>query len=208
MRFTIEEEKTLKTYNNNAIRWAQDHSTAGFWSSEMKYFKKLLPHGKILEVGSGGGRDAKELIKMGYDYVGTDISSGLIKVAKKENPGVCFINQSVYDLSFPARTEFDGFWASASLLHIPKAKIVLALGRIRTFIKNYGIGFISLKEGSGEILEEKTEHGFKEEKFFSYYNTKEFSLILSKNGFIVLDTTRRKMNEKLTWLCFFVKVVK
>lgn len=208
MRLTTEEEKTLKTYNNNAMKWAQDHSTVGFWSVEMERFLKLLPSGKILEIGSGGGRDAKELIKMGYVYVGTDISSGLIKVAKKENPGVCFINQSVYDLSFPTGTEFDGFWTSASLLHIPKSKIVLALGCIRKFIKNRGIGFISLKEGSGEILEEKTKHGFKEEKFFSYYSAEEFSSILSKNGFNVLDITRRKMNEKLTWLCFFVEVVK
>lgn len=42
-----------------------------------------MPAGKILEVGSGGGRDAKDLIEMGYEYIGIDISKGLLEEAKK-----------------------------------------------------------------------------------------------------------------------------
>ena len=59
------------------------------------------------------------MIAFGYDYTGTDISTGLLNEARKKVPGQSFYEMSVYDLDFPEGT-FDGFWASAILLHIPK----------------------------------------------------------------------------------------
>lgn len=206
-QLTPEEQLTKETYDTNAEIWAKNHATVGFWGEEMGLFKELLPSGKVLEIGSGGGRDAKELIALGYDYVGTDISAGLLKEAQKENPDAKFYNQSVYDLDFPERTLFDGFWASASLLHIPKSKINLPLSRIHKFIKKDGIGFISLKQGEGERIEEKTEHGFTEKKFFAFYTEEEFSKILKDNGFDIIEKKEKRINEKLTWLCFFVKTI-
>ncbi len=202
-----EEQLTQETYDTNAEIWAKNHATVGFWREEMEFFKKLLPSGKILEIGSGGGRDAKELIVLGYDYVGTDISAGLLKEAQKENLDAKFLHQNVYDLDFPEGTLFGGFWASASLLHIPKSKINLALSRIHKFIEKDGIGFISLKQGEGERVEEKTEHSFTEKKFFAFYTEEEFSKILKDNNFDVIETKEKRINEKLTWLCFFVKAI-
>ena len=63
-----------------------------------------------------------------------------------------------YKLNFPSGS-FDGFWASASLLHIPKNKIHQVLSDIKNIIKPNGIGFISLKQkthlGAGLITEDK-----------------------------------------------------
>lgn len=115
--------------------------------------QELLPTGKVLEIGSGGGRDAKELIAKGYKYTGTDVSKGLLEEARKANPSTVFLRQSVYDLDFPDNT-FDGFWASAVLLHIPKDRIDEALSRLRAVVRNDGIGFISIKQGEGQKIEE------------------------------------------------------
>ena len=208
MRLTPEEKTTLETYDATAKQWSQRHATVGFWKDEMEIFKKLLPSGKILEIGSGSGRDAKELIALGYEYVGTDISTGLIEVAKRENPSATFLAQIVYDLDFPEGTQFDGFWASAVLLHIPKAKIDQALQRIRKFVRNGGIGFISLKQGEGEELEERVVDGSEDKRFFAYYSEEGFKKILLKDNFEVLQAKLHPISEETTWLCFFVRVSK
>lgn len=148
MSLTDEEKLTIAAYDDQATRWAGEHQTSGFWGKEMDKFQELLPSGKVLEIGSGGGRDAKELTSRGYQYVGTDASQGLIEQAQKANPQTVFLTQSVYDLDFPPDF-FDGFWAAAVLLHIPKNKIDLALGKIKSVVKPGGIGFITLKEGEG-----------------------------------------------------------
>lgn len=205
MHLTTEEEMTLSTYNATAQQWSEKHATSGFWREEMKIFHELLPAGKVLEIGSGGGRDAKELIAFGYEYTGTDISSSFVEIARKENPGATFLVQSVYDLEFPKDVQFDGFWASAVLLHIPKTKIGKALQQIRKCVKGGGIGCISLKQGEGEKLEVDSS---RDGRFFSYYAEKEFREILLKNGFEVMRMKVHPMSEKTTWLCFFVRVSK
>lgn len=201
MQLTPEEKITIETYNTTAKQWSAEHATVGFWKEEMETFSKLLPNGKMLEIGSGGGRDAKQLIALGYEYVGTDISIGLIKVAKTENPAATFLLQSVYDLDFPEETQFDGFWASAVLLHIPKTRIDGVLQRIRKFMRDGAVGFLSLKQGEGERLE-------KDKRFFVYYSAEEFRQVLQRNNFEVVETTVRPMGGKTTWLCFFVRVHK
>ena len=140
-----EEQMTLDAYNQVAAQWAAEHDDPEYWSLELDLFHQLLPQGSIVEIGSGGGRDAKELIAFGYHYTGTDISAGLLQVAQQALPGQTFVQQSVYDLSFDQ--EFDGFWASAVLLHIPRSRIHQALSRIRQSLRVGAIGFISLKDG-------------------------------------------------------------
>jgi len=208
MKLTKVEKQTMKTYDSHAIEWALKHSTERFWGKEMDRFGELLPQGKVLEIGSGGGRDAKELLSKGYEYTGTDVSRGLLDEAKKANPDTTFLQQSVYDLDFPDDT-FDGFWASAVLLHIPQKRLNDALVRIHSVVKNGGIGFISIKQGDGEMIEEDEPNiEGKRIRFFTYWQDAEFQEALVKNGFEVIESRVRPMCKRTTWLVYFVKVKK
>lgn len=208
MSFTSDEIKTIASYDDTAKKWAGHHSTPGWWNNEIAEFKKYLPNGKIIEVGSGGGRDAKDLINAGYDYIGTDVSKGLLNVARENNPGVIFVKSSVYDLAYP-NNSFDGFWASAVLLHIPKDRINEALVRLHSIVKSGGIGFISVKQGKGQKLEaEDAQIGKMHERLFSYYSLNEFSDILINNNFEILNSFVKPTEGKTVWLVFFVKVKK
>lgn len=73
-----DELMTIDAYDKTAQAWISKHDGSDFWEAELSRFYELLPAGKILEVGAGGGRDARPLIEHGYDYVGTDISTGLL----------------------------------------------------------------------------------------------------------------------------------
>jgi ubiquinone/menaquinone biosynthesis C-methylase UbiE len=207
MALTDIEKKTVEGYDRLAEKWAGQHNDKRFWGEEMDRFFELLPGKKVLEIGSGGGRDAEEIIRNGYDYVGTDVSNGLLKVARKRNPEEKFINTSIYDLDFPDNS-FDGFWASAVFLHIPKSRIGEALTRLRNVVKPGGIGFISLKRGEGEVEEVQTfEDGAKLERLFAYYKDSEFSNVLKRNNYDVVESKEVKKGNTV-WLVYIVRVNK
>lgn len=202
---TKEERQTLESYNKYGKGWAQAHMDYSSWEKDLKKFKKYLPKGRVIEIGAGGGRDARELMKAGYEYLGTDISKGLLKAAQENNPKAKFVLKSVYDLDFPENS-FDGFWACAVLLHIPKSRIKEALTQLHKVTKPSGVGFISVKKGHGERFTIEPPPDGK--RFFAYYSLKEFEGELLKNGFEILHSEERRKTARTTWLIYFVKVVK
>lgn len=202
MAKTDKELNTISFYDNQALQWATAHGgneDESYWKSEMDKFHRFLTSGKIIEIGSGAGKDAAALIKIGYEYTGTDASKGLITVAQQRNPGATFINKSVDELDF-SENNFDGFWTAATLLHIPKDRIDTALQSINRVVKPKGVGFISMKAGSGEKIDPETG------RWFSYYSQKEFSKVLARNEFKIIDQETRQ-GEKDLWLVYYVKKI-
>jgi len=193
-------EQTIDYYDNKAADWSEahgGHEEASYWQNEMNKFHELLPSGKVLEIGSGAGKDASALIRFGYDYTGTDASEGLLKVAQKRNPTATFRRVGVHELDFPEHT-FDGFWTVATLLHIPKDKIDEALQRISNQVKPNGVGFITMKSGEGEREDPQTG------RWFAYYSKDEFQQTLERNNFEVIEEQNRQEPKDL-WLCYWVR---
>ncbi len=198
-RLTPEERITIETYDDMAQTWSANHSTTRFWGLEMDRFQSYLPQGRVLEIGCGGGRDAQELIALGYRYVGIDISAGFLTQARLNNPLALFLRMSAYDLAFKENS-FAGFWASAVLLHLPKNRVRQALEELHRVTRPKGVGFISVKEGQGE--------GLIDQRFFAFYSQEEFASLLKTNGFGILKQDIKKMSEKTTWLTFLVEALK
>ncbi|MDP4011296.1 MAG: class I SAM-dependent methyltransferase [Candidatus Roizmanbacteria bacterium] len=203
MKLTPQEQQTIDAYDQNATVWAKSRNKKGDWAEEKKKLKQHVLNGKILEIGAGGGRDARDLIDMGYDYVGTDISQGLLKEAQKNNPEAIFLLQSVYNLDFPDNS-FNGVWACAVLLHMPKDRIDTALQNLHRVMKKDGTMFISLKKGNGEKFVEGDHAGIQYKRFFSFYEMPEFSEILHRNNFEIVESYEMDHSNK-KWLVFFVR---
>lgn len=202
-KLSAEEITTNNTYDKQASNWSSKHTSKGFWAKEMKDFADELPNGKLLEIGAGGGRDAKELISAGYDYRGTDISGSLLKIAKANNPNAIFDKVSVYDLNYS--TKFDGFWCSAVLLHIPRENIDAALIAIKQSMKTGAIGFISIKEGAGEMMMQDKKSTSNDERYFVFWSDKEFSMVLKNNGYKIIKKGYNPMSKKTKWLTYIVE---
>jgi SAM-dependent methyltransferase len=204
-KLTDVEDLTRRTYDAQAAQWVNGHDEPEFWGEDLAKFHKLLPSGKILEIGSGGGRDAADLLKLGYEYTGTDISSGLLELARQRNPGAEFKEVSLYDLDFPE--PFDGFWCAAVLLHIPRERIDEALSAITKNVRTDGIGFIAIKQGEGEGVEEQDIHR-NSGRFFTYWQDEDFQSALTRNGLSVIEHGYRPMNERTKWLTYHVRLDK
>lgn len=193
------QEYTRDYYDINAGKWSAEHNTRTYWEKPMSKLFMIVPFGStILEIGFGGGRDSGGLMQH-FLYTGIDYSNILLEVAKGNNPDGNFFLMDLFEMNFEEK--FKAFWSTAVLLHIPKDKIDEALQKIKEQLEKGAIGFISLKEGTGEIFEE-SEKGT---RFFAYYTQDEFTEILHRNGFVVIWFEKKLDPGRPDWLQFMVK---
>src|SRR3989344_1037404 len=203
-----EEQKTLEAYRTIAQTRNKTHGNPDFWRSEFEMFNKLLSAGRVVDIGCGGGRDAILFTDAGYDYIGIDLSEDMLMRARELLPNADLRKMDMYSLDFPPHS-FNGFWAAASLLHIPKMNVVKVFQQIKNIVKSGGVGFFAVKEGEDERMVKGSLEG--DERFFAFYKEDEFLKLLQENGYEVLEHSRdmREYNppKNLTvWLLYFVKV--
>lgn len=207
---SAKEDKTLETYDNEAAAWNKLHGNSRLMSQHFERFRRLLPSGHILDIGCGTGKDAELFLDGGHQYTGIDASLGMLQIARRSLPQVKFVKMNMRDLAavFPPQY-FDGFWASASLLHIPKIDMADVLRQIAIVVKSGGYGFISVKEGAGEEI--KTGSLIKGERFFANYTMEELMDILENNGFETIagekDFRKCRPPENTVWLALWVRLL-
>jgi len=103
------------------------------------------------------------------------------------------------NLNFPENT-FDGLWACASFLHIPKNQAKNTLLGFKRVLKSNGLLFMSLKQGFGEKLVREKE--FKENKrFFALYTEEEIKNLFESCNFKILKIIINK--DKDDWVNVF-----
>lgn len=201
-KLTAKEKETINYYTEHSQDWRVKHKQIGKFgrlTPEFKLLFKTLSKGKIIEIGTGTGEDAKNLIKhYGVaNYVGVEPSEGLRKVAIENNPKAQFIDTSIYDLK-PLKGLFDGFWLSQMLIHIPKNRINQALKSLGDTLKKQSVGMISILEGEGDSQESRPG------RFYALYNDKEFSNILKANGFEIFHKRKLETGHS-PWLIYFLQ---
>lgn len=152
-------------------------------------FAKLLPSqgAKILDIGCGSGRDAKIFTEKGISVLGIDFCMELINIAKLNAPLAHFQRLDIEKMDFPSAT-FDGAWAGCSLLHLPKSKLPAVLSKIHSYLKDNGYFYLTLKQGSGEVLEKDTRYEEHVEKFWAFYEENELLTILQSLRFKILES--------------------
>lgn len=150
---------------------------------EMARFARCLnPGARVLDVGCGPGQDLVWLTEQGFDAVGVDLSLGMLAEARKRGIEVPLIRADMRDLPFRSGS-FGGIWASASLLHIPKAE---AEGVLRELARTVRPGhvYLSVKRGWGETWVERQDV---RRRFFAYYAPVEIRRLVEHAGFEVLS---------------------
>jgi ubiquinone/menaquinone biosynthesis C-methylase UbiE len=202
MSLTPDEQLTLACYERAGIAWAKLHADPDFWQPEFLQFTSLLPGGRVLEVGCGGGRDALTLTQH-YDYIGSDRAFSLLPYTRTVEPRAGkLLQQDLYRMAFANQT-FDGAWVSAVLLHIPKDRVATALAEIRRVVRPGGVVFVSLKEGEGQTVKTEVEQGVELERLFVYYRLGEFERFTWNAGFKVLRILSRSIRNT-TWISYFL----
>jgi 2-polyprenyl-3-methyl-5-hydroxy-6-metoxy-1,4-benzoquinol methylase len=134
-------------YDENADRFFQDTVNADMGALQQRFTELLPAGGRVLDAGCGSGRDAKVFTEMGYDVVAFDASEQMVQRAQAHT-GLEVLQMTFDNVEW--QTEFDGIWASASLLHVPRAQMVEVCRRLRDALVPGGVLYFSFKHGSAE----------------------------------------------------------
>ncbi|MFK5894120.1 MAG: NUDIX domain-containing protein [Pseudomonadota bacterium] len=166
----VHQLKTYLFYRNNAEAYIAE-TLPIVMSDSLNHFIVCLPNNaKLLDVGCGSGRDTLFFKQQGYDVVATDMVSEMAASAAKQLSQEVLV-RSCFNLGF--KNEFDGVWASASLLHCPKTEFVSALSHIAQALMTGGVVYLSLKQGIGESLDNRG-------RYFSYYAQDEIKTLVKQ----------------------------
>mgnify|MGYP001130625987 CR=1 FL=1 len=141
--------QTISYYNEHAEEFCAATGNADMSFCRRKFLCFLRQGGHILDAGCGSGRDARAFLGAGYEVTAMDASFNICKEAEK------LLHRNVICMSFEEmnfRREFDGIWACASLLHIPKNAMIQVLERCRMALKENGVLYASFKYGQGERI--------------------------------------------------------
>ena len=120
------DEETLQFYRGNAEAYARRTFTSR-QARLMAFLAQLPPGASILELGCGAGGDTAEMLARGFDVRPTDGAPEMADVASKH------LGRTVETLLFHDLDEveaYDGVWANACLLHVPRDELADVLGLI------------------------------------------------------------------------------
>jgi ubiquinone/menaquinone biosynthesis C-methylase UbiE len=196
---TEREKTTQKNFNARPEEFLKHAGgeNRNFWALEMKEFVSLLKGRKVIEVGCGPATDGKHLLNYGLDCISMDYAKNMLLFAKKLNPSLTLFQMDLYNLAFKENS-FDGFWATACLLHLEHPEN--ALVELARITKTKGVGFISMVENQGEIVDSQTNY------YFKYTNDQDFRKLLAKSGLSVVTADRKNnSSSKGDWLTYIVR---
>jgi len=112
-----------------------------------RFSSLLAANATVLELGCGSGRDSAALIAKGLDLTPSDGSSEMAAEAQRR------LGRPVLVLRFAdlaAEDAYDGVYANACLLHVPRAELPAILAAIHRALRAGGVFYSSFKEGTQE----------------------------------------------------------
>ncbi len=195
-------------YDDLALYWESDKTLHDWGEDDLIKFTKLVDKGaKVLDLGCASGYQSQLLLSQKLQVVGLDLSPKMITVAKKRVPNVDFVVGDMTNLTFKSAT-FDGVYARASLLHVPKRLIPKVLKSVNKILKDNGIFYLAVKEGENEGEVEDERHGIKVKRYFSFFTESEIKKSLKNASFRVESVTSyQKANGFTNWIKIFARKV-
>lgn len=166
-----QDEQTLRFYETSAPGYTASGPDAV--SPQLPAFLDLLaPGSRVLELGCGGGRDAQALLAAGHDVDPTDGAAAMAQVAQAR------LGRPVRVMRFEeldASGVYDGIWANAALLHVPRPDLPGILARVRSALKSGGLHGATFKAGAREG---RDAH----DRYFNYLSLDELVQMYRRSG--------------------------
>jgi SAM-dependent methyltransferase len=168
---------TLRFYDLHAMDYFKKTVQIDVSHLYPRFLARVKPEGRILDVGCGSGRDARAFVDRHFKVVGIDASAAMVHLAREYSGAECSVLR-MEDVAF--EHIFDGIWACASLLHLPKPVLNPVLRRLRRALVPTGTLYASVLLGEGEALAA-------DGRYYTYFQLDEFSMIVEDAGFRIDD---------------------
>jgi SAM-dependent methyltransferase len=163
-----------------------------------EFARRVGPGGRVLEIGSGPGRDARALEELGLSVRRTDVTPAFVDLMRADGFPADVLDPRVDDLGGP----WDGVWANAVLLHLVRDEMPVVLARLASATRPGGTLYLAVKEGDGEAW---STHGHvAAPRHFTYWREQPLHAALTGAGWEV-DVLRHTEGTRDLWLDVFAR---
>lgn len=215
---------TKNTYNVTSEKYAEvrKFEVLGFnkiiWNKLLSYINQYISEDyknlKLLDVGTGHGRDLKYALDLGFNSIGVDNAdafiTGLEKLARENIiPNDSFIKADMRNLPFEDNS-FDIVRQQASLLHLPIVAegytVDKAIEENYRVLKENGLLYVLVKKGDG-IQYVDTNEGLGG-RIFQFHNENTIRNVVERNDFKIIDITNEiedREGKIVEWIMIIAK---
>lgn len=148
---------TQSFYTGRAATYAADTGDYSISGHLLEFSSCLRAGDRILEIGCGSGRDSAWMLSQGFDVHPTD---GVPAMAEQASARLGIPVAVLPFDQISAVEAYDGVWANACLLHVPREQLPDVLRRIHQAARPGGLFYASYKAGTAEGVDQ----------FDRYYN--------------------------------------
>ena len=177
--------QTINVYERSAkeclARWSQRrHRRPPLLVEWLQY---LSADASVLDLGCGGGQDAGNLAQRGYRVVGVDRTRALLSAGRRRYRSLPLVRADLRDLPFQAMS-FDGLWAAASLMHLPKPDARRALTDLFRLVRPSGLFAATVTHG---VRSRFVTDGWLPGRYVARWRKEEFARAVRRAGWTILE---------------------
>ncbi|MFB6219447.1 MAG: class I SAM-dependent methyltransferase [Halobacteriaceae archaeon] len=178
--------ETVATYESVADEYRRRHADRSGVADLVERFRSLLDDaadgpGRVLDAGCGPGWEAATFADAGHEVLGIDLAPPFLDAAREEAPGASFARMDMRAPGLAAGT-FDGVWACASFLHVPREDAPATLGEFHRVLRPGGALHVSVKRGEGTVAGDRYDRDCRR---FTLYRAPELRAYATDAGFEV-----------------------
>jgi SAM-dependent methyltransferase len=184
-RFDVEFESHMHRYN----------------AAHTQAFMDAVAGRQLLDIGAGPGNYAVVFTARGFQVLCGDLSRSMVDLCRSKG-----LTADLLDLeTFEIDRRFDGIWANACLLHLPRTHVPAALDRLARHLAPTGVLGCAVKEGEGEAMLSDPEYPGAR-RFFSYFTHAEFSALLEERFTILRHERTVARTGKTVFIKYLARV--
>ena len=148
-----------------------------------KWIQRLPADARLLDLGCGGGQDAGDLDRRGYRVMGVDRTSALLSEGRRRYRSLSLVRADFRFLPFQAKS-FDGLWAGASLMHLPKPDARRTLADLYRLVRPGGLFAATVTHGVKSSL---VTDGWVPGRYFARWRKDELARAVRRAGWNILE---------------------
>ncbi len=182
----------MNIYSNPQLYDAIHHN----YKWDIKLIRSIAKdiNGSVLELASGTGRLAQEIIELGFDYTGIELSESFLNCAKKKcDDGATFILGDMRNFDLGSHFDFILIGFNSFLHNLTRSDARSCLKCIKTHLSNNGKFLLSIFIPNPTFLQRNNDKLYSATDYFHYEDQQ--CRIMEKNSY----NFESQINE-ITWL--------